>query len=75
MAVTMRALSRHHTREDAVLWRREPKPRGRPCSSAGRMSGYRSISHFGGVEVGVPSTTLSPAAPSVSIARSSQPQS
>jgi hypothetical protein len=39
------------------------------------MSGVRSTSHFGGVAVGVPSTTCSPAAANVSIARSSQPQS
>ena len=36
------------------------------------MSGWRSIIQRGGVAVGVPSTTPSPADPRVSIARSSQ---
>ena len=41
--------------------------RDRPAA----ISGWRSISHFGGVAVGVPNTTFRPAAPSVSSARRS----
>jgi hypothetical protein len=44
-------------------------------ASTGSMSGMASTSHFGGVAVGVPRTTLSPWECSVSIACFSQPNS
>jgi hypothetical protein len=71
----IRALSRSQVRLEKLVCRREPKPRVPPYSFTGRMYGWRSTSHFGGVAVGVHITTFSPAAPSVSMARSSQAQS
>ena len=60
-------------REGVVPARAETRAAG-PRSSTGAISGDSSISHFGGVAVGVPSTIFSPASASVSIARSSQSQ-
>ncbi len=71
----MRRLCSHQLGDENVLCRRLPKPRVRPCASTGRMSGWRSTSHFGGVAVGVHSTTRSPASPSTASARSSHPNS